>query len=72
MEHACLFIQVLIGRHLQIQEKIEQNKRAQKESLKSREHLIQGLEEFRQLTSREKKEEEELKSARKLELEAQV
>ncbi|XP_040276197.1 trichoplein keratin filament-binding protein [Bufo bufo] len=67
-----LMKEVLTGRQLQIQEKIEQNKRAQRESLKSREQLIRELEEFKQLTSREKKEEEELKTARKLELEAQI
>ncbi|KAG8596828.1 hypothetical protein GDO81_002064 [Engystomops pustulosus] len=67
-----LMREVLTGRQLQIQEKMEQNKRAQRESLKSREQLIQDLEEFKQLTSREKKEEEVQKSARRLELEAQI
>ncbi|KAM4051695.1 trichoplein keratin filament-binding protein isoform 1-T1 [Anomaloglossus baeobatrachus] len=67
-----LMREVLTGRQLQIQEKIDQNKRAQRESLKSREQLIQELEEVKQLTSREKKEEEEMKTARRLELEAQI
>ncbi|XP_069817454.1 trichoplein keratin filament-binding protein [Dendropsophus ebraccatus] len=67
-----LMREVLSERQLQIYEKIEQNKRAQRESLKSREHLIQELEEFKQLTAREKKEEEEVKTARRQELEAQI
>lgn len=64
--------QVLTGRQQQIQEKIEQNRRAQEESLRLREQLIQSLEEARESARREKEESEELKSARKQELEAQV
>lgn len=64
--------QVLTGRQQQIQEKIEQNRRAQEETLKHREKLIQSLEEARQAAQRAKEEREELKSARKQELEAQV
>lgn len=64
--------QVLTGRQQQIQEKIEQNRRAQEESLRHREQLIQNLEEARESARREKEESEELKSARKQELEAQV
>lgn len=64
--------QVLAGRQQQIQEKIEQNRRAQEESLRHREQLIQNLEEARESARREKEESEELKSARKQELEAQV
>ncbi|XP_075686775.1 trichoplein keratin filament-binding protein [Rhinoderma darwinii] len=67
-----LMREVLMGRQLQIQEKIEQNKRAQRESLQSREQLIRELEEVKQLTSREKTEEEEQKTARRLELEAEL
>ncbi|KAM4710279.1 trichoplein keratin filament-binding protein isoform 2-T2 [Discoglossus pictus] len=67
-----LMKEVLAGRQLQIQEKIEQNQIAQKESLRSREHLIRELEEAKQLTSREKKHEEEQKSACRLELETQI
>lgn len=64
--------QVLTGRQQQIQEKIEQNRRAQEETLKYREELIKSLEEGKQLALRAKEESEELKSARKQELEAQV
>ena len=64
--------QVLTGRQQQIQEKIEQNRREQEESLRHREQLIQNLEEARESARREKEESKELKSARKQELEAQV
>ncbi|KAM9329899.1 trichoplein keratin filament-binding protein [Gastrophryne carolinensis] len=67
-----LMKEVLAGRQIQIQERIEQNKQAQRQSLRSREELIQELEVIKQLTSREKKEEEEQKSARRLELETQI
>ncbi|XP_020762733.2 trichoplein keratin filament-binding protein isoform X1 [Odocoileus virginianus] len=67
-----LMSEVLAGRQQQIQEKIEQNRRAQEESLRLREQLIQDLEEARESARREKEESEELKSARKQELEAQV
>lgn len=53
-------------------EKIEQNRRAQEETLKHREKLIRSLEEGKQLAQRAKEESEELKLARKQELEAQV
>lgn len=67
-----LMSEVLMGRQQQIQEKIEQNRRAQEETLKHREKLIQSLEEAKQSAQRAKEEKEELKSARKQELEAQV
>jgi len=67
-----LMSEVLTGRQQQIQEKLEQNRRAQEESLRHREQLIQNLEEARESARREKEESEELKSARKQELEAQV
>ncbi|XP_036028063.1 trichoplein keratin filament-binding protein [Onychomys torridus] len=67
-----LMNEVLMGRQQQIQEKIEQNRRAQEETLKHREKLIQSLEEAKQSAQRAKEEKEELKSARKQELEAQV
>ncbi|KAM4827621.1 trichoplein keratin filament-binding protein [Thomomys bottae] len=67
-----LMREVLMGRQQQIREKIEQNRRAQEESLKHREQLIQSLEEARELARRAKEEREEQKSARKQELEAQV
>ncbi|EHB04763.1 Trichoplein keratin filament-binding protein [Heterocephalus glaber] len=67
-----LMCEVLTERQKQIQEKIEQNRRAQEESLKHREQLIQNLEEARESARQAKEEDEELKSARKQELEAQV
>ncbi|KAG8521243.1 Trichoplein keratin filament-binding protein [Galemys pyrenaicus] len=67
-----LMSEVLTGRQQQIQEKIEQNRQAQEESLRHREELIRNLEEARDSARREKEESEELKSARKQELEAQV
>ncbi|XP_008847207.1 trichoplein keratin filament-binding protein [Nannospalax galili] len=67
-----LMNEVLTGRQQQIQEKIEQNRRAQEQSLKHREKLIQSLEEARQSARLAKAESEELKSARKQDLEAQV
>lgn len=67
-----LMSEVLAGRQQQIQEKIEQNRQAQEESLRLREQLIQSLEEAREAARREREESEELKSARKQELEAQV
>ncbi|XP_072271500.1 trichoplein keratin filament-binding protein [Pyxicephalus adspersus] len=67
-----LMKEVLQGRQLQIEERIEQNRKAQMESIQSREELIRELEVVKQLTSREKKEEEEQKTARRLELETQI
>lgn len=51
---------------------MELNRRAQEESIRYREQLIKELEEARELTHREKEQEEELKTARRQELEAQV
>ncbi|XP_029778598.1 trichoplein keratin filament-binding protein isoform X2 [Suricata suricatta] len=67
-----LMSEVLTGRQQQIQEKLEQNRRAQEESLRHREQLIHDLEEVRESARREKEESKELKSAWKRELEAQV
>ncbi|XP_014373308.2 trichoplein keratin filament-binding protein [Alligator sinensis] len=67
-----LMNEVLAGRQHQIQEKMEFNRRAQEESVKQREELIRELEEAKELTRREREEEEELKTARKQELEAQL
>ncbi|XP_075424866.1 trichoplein keratin filament-binding protein isoform X2 [Ascaphus truei] len=67
-----LMKEVLTGRQLQIQDRIEQNQRAQKDSLLGREQLIRELEEAKHLTSREKRDEEGQKSARRVELEAQI
>ncbi|KAG8455728.1 hypothetical protein GDO86_001786 [Hymenochirus boettgeri] len=67
-----LMKEVLTGRQMQIQEHIERNHLAQMESLKDREQLISELEVVRQLTTRDKKEEQEQKTARRTELEAQI
>ncbi|NWS51322.1 TCHP protein, partial [Chunga burmeisteri] len=67
-----LMNEVLAGRQRQIQEKMELNRQAQEESIKHREQLIKELEEAKELTRREKEWEEELKTARRQELEAQV
>ncbi|XP_055970475.1 trichoplein keratin filament-binding protein [Sorex fumeus] len=67
-----LMSEVLAGRQQQIQEKIEQNRQAQEESLRLREQLIGHLEEAREAARQERQRSEELKSARKQELEAQV
>ncbi|NWR80506.1 TCHP protein, partial [Centropus unirufus] len=67
-----LMNEVLAGRERQIQEKMELNRRAQEDSIKHREQLIKELEEAKELTRREKEQEEELKVARRQELEAQL
>uniref|UniRef100_A0A8C8VKE5 Trichoplein keratin filament-binding protein n=1 Tax=Pelusios castaneus TaxID=367368 RepID=A0A8C8VKE5_9SAUR len=67
-----LMNEVLAGRQRQIQEKMELNRHAQEESVKYREQLIRALEEAKELTCREREEEEELKTARKQELESQL
>ncbi|KAK2522869.1 Tchp [Columba guinea] len=67
-----LMSEVLAVRQRQIQEKMELNRRAQEESIKYREQLIKELEEAKELTRREKVREEELKAARRQELEAQL
>uniref|UniRef100_UPI00398EF414 trichoplein keratin filament-binding protein n=1 Tax=Pristiophorus japonicus TaxID=55135 RepID=UPI00398EF414 len=67
-----LMQEVLVGRQRQILERIEMNRRAQEESVQRREELIRELEEVKEMTKREKEEEEEVKTARKQELTAQV
>ncbi|XP_069475505.1 trichoplein keratin filament-binding protein [Ambystoma mexicanum] len=67
-----LMREVFTGRQLQIQEKIELNQRAQKESIRLREQLISDLENVKHLTAREREEQEEVKTARKLQLETQI
>nr|XP_014345958.1 PREDICTED: trichoplein keratin filament-binding protein isoform X2 [Latimeria chalumnae] len=67
-----LMQEVLTGRQVQIQERIEANRQAQEESLQRREELIQELEAVKQMTHREREEEEGIKTARKQELETQI
>ncbi|XP_041265962.1 trichoplein keratin filament-binding protein, partial [Onychostruthus taczanowskii] len=66
-----LMSEVLAGRQRQIQEKMELNRRAQKESIKYREQLIKELEEAKEGTGREKEQEEEQQRAHRRELQAQ-
>ncbi|XP_041344794.1 trichoplein keratin filament-binding protein isoform X2 [Pyrgilauda ruficollis] len=66
-----LMSEVLAGRQRQIQEKMELNRRAQKESIKYREQLIKELEEAKDGTRREKEQEEEEQRAHRRELQAQ-
>ncbi|XP_039580595.1 trichoplein keratin filament-binding protein [Passer montanus] len=66
-----LMSEVLAGRQRQIQEKMELNRRAQKESIKYREQLIKELEEAKEGTRREKEQEEEQQRAHRRELQAQ-
>ncbi|KFW01005.1 Trichoplein keratin filament-binding protein, partial [Eurypyga helias] len=65
-------VMTCFGRQRQIQEKMELNRQAQEESIKCQEQLIKELEEAKELMRREKEREEELKTARRQELEAQV
>ncbi|XP_015130990.1 trichoplein keratin filament-binding protein isoform X3 [Gallus gallus] len=67
-----LMNEVLAGRQLQIQAKMELNRQAQEESIKHREQLIKELEEAKELTRQEREKEKELKTARRQELEAQL
>ncbi|NXK32708.1 TCHP protein, partial [Piprites chloris] len=67
-----LMKEVFAGRQRQIQEKIKLNRHAQEETLKYREQLIRELEEAKELSQREKEQEEERKTAHRQELEAQV
>lgn len=67
-----LMNEVLAGRQLQIQAKMELNRQAQEESIKHREQLLKELEEAKELTRQEREKEKELKTARRQELEAQL
>ncbi|NWU94913.1 TCHP protein, partial [Upupa epops] len=65
----CLMNEVMPCRRRQIQEQLELNRRAQAESIKYREQLIKDLEEAKELR---RQKEEQLKTLRRQELEAQV
>uniref|UniRef100_A0A8C5SZG1 Trichoplein keratin filament-binding protein n=1 Tax=Laticauda laticaudata TaxID=8630 RepID=A0A8C5SZG1_LATLA len=67
-----LMAEVLAEREQQIQQKMEQNRQAQQESVRFREQLIQQLEEARQLTQWEQQAGVERKTACKQELQAQL
>ena len=63
---------MLDSRQEQISEKMLTVRRQQEESLRRREKLLEELERANQLTQREEKERERLKTERQQELEAQV
>ncbi|XP_075390498.1 trichoplein keratin filament-binding protein [Tenrec ecaudatus] len=67
-----LMSEVLAGRQQQIQEKMDQNRRAQEESLKQREQLICQLEAAREHAQHEREESKALRAAWTQELGAQV
>lgn len=59
-------------RQRQLDEKMEDNRRRQQESIESREELLRELEQVQQLTAREKAEEERKRREREEEMQAQV
>lgn len=59
-------------RKRQLDEKMEDNRRRQHESIESREELLRELEQVQQLTAREKAEEERKRREREEEMQAQV
>lgn len=69
---SCFFYQVLDVRKRQLDEKMEDNRRRQQESIESREELLRELEQVQQLTAREKAEEERKRREREEEMQAQV
>lgn len=64
--------QVLDVRRKQLDDKMEENKRRQEESIESREQLLRELEEAQRMTAREKSEEARLRREREEEIQAQV
>ena len=64
--------QVLEGRRRQLEDKMEENKRRQLESIESREELLRELEAAQRMTARERKEEERRRREREEEIQAQV
>lgn len=68
----ALYLKVMNERQLQMDYKMEANRRDQEESLERREELIRDLDLANQLTRREEKRKEEEKMQRKRELEGQV
>ena len=70
---ACIVLcQVLDVRRKQLDDKMEENKRRQEESIESREQLLRELEEAQRMTAREKSEEAKLRREREEEIQAQV
>lgn len=64
--------QVLDVRKRQLDDKMEENKRRQQESIQSREELLRELEEVQRMTARDKAEEERKRREREEEIQAQV
>lgn len=64
--------QVLDVRKRQLDDKMEENKRRQQESIESREELLRELEEVQRMTAREKAEELRQRRQREEEIQAQV
>ncbi|XP_015761761.1 PREDICTED: trichoplein keratin filament-binding protein-like [Acropora digitifera] len=67
-----LMTEVLNVRQRQLDEKMEDNRRRQQESIESREELLRELEQVQQLTAREKAEEERKRREREEEMQAQI
>ncbi|KAI0240573.1 hypothetical protein LSAT2_008702 [Lamellibrachia satsuma] len=67
-----LMQEVLGERQRQISEKMDMVRQQQEESLQRREELVQDLEMMQQMTRREQEEQDDLKTARKQELQAQI
>jgi len=63
---------VLDVRKKQLDDKMEENKRRQQESIESREELLRELEEVQRMTAREKVEEERQRREREEEIQAQI
>ena len=64
--------QVLDVRKRQLDDKMEENRRRQEESIESREELLRELEEVQRMTAREKAEEERKRKEREEEIQTQV
>lgn len=70
---SCLLLgKVLAGRQQQLELKMQNNRKAQEESLRRREKLIQELELEREIRRQETEQEEGRKTARMQEINAQV
>ena len=69
----CLLCyQVLDVRKKQLDQKMEDNRRRQQESIESREELLRELEEVQRMTAREKAEDARQRKEREEEIQAQV
>lgn len=64
--------QVLDVRKRQLDDKMEENRRRQEESIESREELLRELEEVQRMTAREKAEQERKRKEREEDIQTQV